>query len=83
MEAENGRIRSFHQRPPPPSAGRGPGAAARAPEAEKRLTRHGAKRITAFVEKDHASATAFWQAVGYAPDGRIDRHVRTLKSDPS
>ena len=51
--------------------------------AEKRLTRQGAKRITALVEKDHASATAFWQAVGYGPDGRIVRHVRTLKPDPA
>jgi ribosomal protein S18 acetylase RimI-like enzyme len=52
-------------------------------EVEKRLARQGAKRITALVEKDHPLATGFWQAVGYGPDGRIVRHVRTLKSDPS
>jgi ribosomal protein S18 acetylase RimI-like enzyme len=47
-------------------------------EVEKRLARQGARRITALVEKDHAWATAFWQAVGYDRDGRIARHVRSL-----
>jgi ribosomal protein S18 acetylase RimI-like enzyme len=45
-------------------------------EIERRLARQGAKRITALVERDHAWATGFWQAVGYAPDNRIARHVR-------
>ena len=47
-------------------------------EVEKRLTRQGAKRITALVEKDHPVALAFWEAVGYRIDERIVRHVRTL-----
>ena len=47
-------------------------------EVEKRLARHGAKRITALVEKDHPWATGFWQAVGYSLDERIVRHVRNL-----
>lgn len=45
-------------------------------EAEKRLKKEGAKRITALVEKDHPWATAFWTAVGYHADERITRHVR-------
>jgi ribosomal protein S18 acetylase RimI-like enzyme len=48
-------------------------------EVEKRLTRQGAKRITALVEKDHPLATGFWAAVGYNVDGRIVRYVRSLK----
>jgi RimJ/RimL family protein N-acetyltransferase len=47
-------------------------------EVEKRLTRQGAKRITALVEKDHDWAPAFWEAVGYGRDQRIVRHVRSL-----
>jgi ribosomal protein S18 acetylase RimI-like enzyme len=47
-------------------------------EVEKRLVRQRAKRITALVEKNHAWATGFWQAVGYRTDDRIARHVRTL-----
>jgi ribosomal protein S18 acetylase RimI-like enzyme len=47
-------------------------------EVEKRLAQQGAKRITALVEKDHPWATSFWQAVGYALDTRIIRHVRSL-----
>jgi ribosomal protein S18 acetylase RimI-like enzyme len=47
-------------------------------EVEKALARQGARRITALVEKDHPWATGFWQAVGYGPDRRIVRHVRTL-----
>jgi hypothetical protein len=30
------------------------------------------------VEKHHPWATSFWQAVGYALDTRIVRHVRSL-----
>jgi ribosomal protein S18 acetylase RimI-like enzyme len=48
-------------------------------EVEKRLRQQGAKRITALVEKNHAWATGFWQAVGYGIDQRIARHVRTLE----
>jgi ribosomal protein S18 acetylase RimI-like enzyme len=47
-------------------------------EAESRLARQGAKRITALVEKDHPWATGFWEAVGYGRDQRIARHVRSL-----
>lgn len=47
-------------------------------EAEKRLTKQGAKRITALVEKDHAKAMAFWEAVGYRIDARIVRRVRSF-----
>lgn len=45
-------------------------------EVEKRLTRQGAKRITALVEKDHPWAMNFWEAVGYRLDERIVRRVR-------
>jgi ribosomal protein S18 acetylase RimI-like enzyme len=47
-------------------------------EAEKRLIRQGAKRITALVEKDHPLAMYFWEAVGYREDERIVRRVRNL-----
>jgi ribosomal protein S18 acetylase RimI-like enzyme len=47
-------------------------------EVEKRLTRQGAKRITALVEKDHPLAMTFWEGVGYGVDERIVRRVRTL-----
>ena len=45
-------------------------------EVEARLTRQGAKRITALVEKDHPWAMSFWEAVGYRVDERIVRRVR-------
>ena len=45
-------------------------------EAESRLTQHGARRITALVEKDHPWATGFWEAVGYDLDPRMLRFVR-------
>jgi hypothetical protein len=45
---------------------------------EKRLAKHGAKRITALVEKDHPWAVSFWNAVGYKMDQRIARHVRSI-----
>jgi RimJ/RimL family protein N-acetyltransferase len=48
-------------------------------EIENRLSARGAKRITALVEKDHAWATGFWQAVGYQWDQRVVRHVRNLE----
>jgi ribosomal protein S18 acetylase RimI-like enzyme len=47
-------------------------------EVEERLTRQGAKRITALVEKDHPWAMPFWEAVGYRVDERIVRRVRNL-----
>jgi ribosomal protein S18 acetylase RimI-like enzyme len=47
-------------------------------EVEARLTRQGAKRITALVEKDHPWAMSFWESVGYRMDERIVRRVRNL-----
>jgi ribosomal protein S18 acetylase RimI-like enzyme len=47
-------------------------------EVERKLTRQGAKRITALVEKDHPRAMNFWEAVGYRVDERIVRRVRTI-----
>jgi ribosomal protein S18 acetylase RimI-like enzyme len=47
-------------------------------EVEKRLTRQGAKRITALVEKAHPLAMNFWEAAGYRVDERIVRRARTL-----
>jgi len=47
-------------------------------EVQGRLTRQGAKRITALVEKDHPRAMHFWEAVGYRVDERIVRRVRNL-----
>jgi ribosomal protein S18 acetylase RimI-like enzyme len=47
-------------------------------DVEERMTRQGAKRITALVEKDHGWAMNFWQAVGYRVDDRIVRRVRNL-----
>jgi ribosomal protein S18 acetylase RimI-like enzyme len=47
-------------------------------EIEKRLSRQGAKRITALVEKEHPIPMSFWEAVGYRVDERIVRRVRTL-----
>ena len=47
-------------------------------EVERRLTRQGARRITALVEKDHPWAMSFWEAVGYRVDERIVRRVRNL-----
>jgi ribosomal protein S18 acetylase RimI-like enzyme len=47
-------------------------------EIEEKLTRLGAKRVTALVEKTHQLAMGFWEAVGYRVDERIVRRVRTL-----
>jgi ribosomal protein S18 acetylase RimI-like enzyme len=47
-------------------------------EVEKRLTREGARRITALVENEHPLPMNFWEAVGYPVDERILRRVRTL-----
>jgi ribosomal protein S18 acetylase RimI-like enzyme len=47
-------------------------------EVERQLTRQGAKRITALVEKDHPWAMTFWEAVGYRVDERMVRRVRSL-----
>ena len=47
-------------------------------EVEQKLTRQGARRVTALVEKEHARAMGFWEAVGYRVDERLVRRVRTL-----
>lgn len=50
-------------------------------EAEQRLGRMGARRISALVESDHAWATDFWdslRASGYRHDERMRRYVKTL-----
>jgi ribosomal protein S18 acetylase RimI-like enzyme len=48
-------------------------------EVERRLRAKGARRITALVAKSEEHAPAFWEAVGYANDERIQRHVKTLE----
>jgi ribosomal protein S18 acetylase RimI-like enzyme len=45
---------------------------------EQRLRGRGARRVTALVLRGEEHALGFWQAVGYDPDPRIDRHVKTL-----
>jgi len=47
-------------------------------DAEKAIAEWGAKRVTALVDKDHAWAVHFWEAVGYARDEKWSRHVRNL-----
>jgi ribosomal protein S18 acetylase RimI-like enzyme len=55
-------------------------------EAERRLSRMGARRISALVESDHPWATDFWDslgwdslgATGYRHDERMRRYVKTL-----
>src|SRR4029077_9230076 len=49
--------------------------------AEQAFVRWGVRRVTALVEKEHPTAVGFWTAVGYQPDLRITRFVRTLKSE--
>ena len=48
---------------------------------EQLFARSGVRRVTALVEKDHPWAVTFWKAVGYEPDPRITRFVRSLKGD--
>jgi ribosomal protein S18 acetylase RimI-like enzyme len=50
-------------------------------EADRRLRRMGARRISALVEQDHPWATGFWdslEASGYRHDGRMRRYVKTF-----
>ena len=50
-------------------------------EAERRLHRMGARRISALVESDHLWATDFWDSLGasgYRRDLRMRRYVKTL-----
>jgi ribosomal protein S18 acetylase RimI-like enzyme len=48
-------------------------------EVERWMAAQGARRVTALVEKEHAWAHAFWSAVGYGPDARSMRFVRSLE----
>ena len=45
-------------------------------EGERRLTKQGAKRITALVEEKYPWATAFWSSVGYEIEPGIVRFFR-------
>ena len=45
-------------------------------QVERWLTERGARRITALVEKDHASAVGLWEAAGYQLDERMVRYFR-------
>jgi ribosomal protein S18 acetylase RimI-like enzyme len=45
---------------------------------EEHLRHQGARRITALVGYDDATAAAFWGAAGYPQDREIGRHVRNL-----
>lgn len=47
-------------------------------EAERRLRAAGGRRISALVVHDHADAVACWAALGYEPDRRVTRSVKTL-----
>jgi ribosomal protein S18 acetylase RimI-like enzyme len=47
-------------------------------EVERRLRARGARRVTALVVKSEEEALAFWEAVGYGHDARIQRYVRML-----
>lgn len=47
-------------------------------EAERRLIKRGAARITALVVAKQHDATGFWEAAGYEHDHRMARYVRTL-----
>ena len=48
-------------------------------EAEQRLTRKGAVRLSALVVSEHDPAVALWLAAGYTHDPRVGRYVRTLR----
>lgn len=47
-------------------------------EGERRLAELGAKRIAVVVVREHDHAAGFWRALGYEPDDRVDRYVRSL-----
>ena len=50
-------------------------------EAQRRLFRMGARRISALVDSDHPWATDFWDSLGasgYRHDERMRRYVKTL-----
>jgi len=50
-------------------------------EADRRLHRMGAQRISALVEREHPWATDFWnslEATGYRHDERMRRYIKTF-----
>ncbi len=46
--------------------------------AEERLVELGARRIGAVVIAEHDQAVAFWSALGYVADARVDRFMKNL-----
>ena len=46
--------------------------------AEDRLGALGAPKVGALVLRDHDHSVGFWRAVGYTPDERVDRWVRSF-----
>lgn len=50
-------------------------------EAERRLAQRGASRVSALVQAGPGAAE-FWKAVGYQPDARTQRSVKTLDAPP-
>ncbi len=49
-------------------------------EIEKRLTQQGARRVTAWVERDRPEAVRLWKAAGYARDQRLVHLVRPFEA---
>ena len=47
-------------------------------KAEDYMVGKGAQRITALVEKEHASAMGFWEGVDYEIDSRMVRFVKNI-----
>jgi GNAT superfamily N-acetyltransferase len=45
---------------------------------EQAFVKWGVRRVNVLVERDRPWAAAFWTAVGYPRDERIDRHVASL-----
>jgi ribosomal protein S18 acetylase RimI-like enzyme len=56
-------------------------AAALVREGERRLGRHGCRRVSALVANGDVRAAAFWTALDYPRDA-LERHVRTLPPGP-
>jgi len=47
-------------------------------EIERHFAAAHVTRVSALVERDHPWAVAFWSAVGYEPDARMARFVKTV-----
>jgi ribosomal protein S18 acetylase RimI-like enzyme len=50
-------------------------------EGERRLRAAGCRRVSVLVLRGHVHASAFWAAVGYDLDERLDRYVRSFGTD--